>query len=131
MKFDHLSFSPIIGLVKLGLIMCLLWYPHSRVQSGRKIVCLHFFLDFSHVFIFLPLIPVMFTDYFGISDACRQILTVVKMVVCPYTGHSIYIQEEFIVVCLARLVLEDSIGVINQKFSCCQDKYLFIPFTLK
>ena len=62
--------------------MCLLRYSHSRVQSGRNTVCLHLFLDFSHVLIFLPFIPVTLTDYFGLSDACVQILTVVKMVVC-------------------------------------------------
>jgi hypothetical protein len=94
-------------------------------------VRLHLFFDCSHVFIFLPFIPVICTDYFG-SFRCLWIDTYRGQNGClSYTGHSIYIQEEFIAICLERVILDDPTGVVNQEISCSQEKFLLLPFTLK
>ena len=96
MRFGLLTFSPIVGHVELGLMVCLMRYPRSRVQRGRNIVQRHLFLDCSHIFISLPFSTVTFTDYFGSfrclwEDTCRG-----RGDCLLYTGHSIYIQEESI-----------------------------------
>ena len=52
------------------------------------------------------------------------------MVICS-TQDILYIQEEFIAICLERVALEDPIGVVNQGFPPCQDKFLLSSFTLK
>jgi hypothetical protein len=98
---------------------------------AENTVQLHLFLDCSHVLIFLPFIPVIFTDYFGpfrclLTDNYRG-----QNGCWSYTGHSIYLQEEFVAVCLERVVLEDPSRVVNQGFTHHQDKFLLLPFTLK
>jgi hypothetical protein len=40
------------------------------------------------------------------------------------------IQEEFIAICLERVILDDPIGVVNQELSRSRDKFLLSPFTL-
>ena len=131
MRFSLASLSLIKGHVKLGLIGCRIRYPHSRVRSIRNMVRLHLLFDCSHVFIFLPFIPVIFTDYFW-SFRCLWTDTYRGQNGClSYTGHSIYIQEEFIAICLVRVILDDPTGVVNQEVSCSRDKFLLLPFTLK
>ena len=131
MRFGLASLSFIKGHVKLGLIVCCIWYPHSRMRSIGNMVQLHLFFDCSHVFIFLPFIPVIFTDYFG-SFRCLWTDTYREQNGClSYMGHSIYIQEEFIAICLERVILDNPTGVVNQELSCSQDKFLLLPFTLK
>ena len=131
MRFGLASLSLIKGHVKLGLIVCCIWYPHSRMRSIGNMVQLHLFFDCSHVFIFLPFIPVIFTDYFG-SFRCLWTDTYRGQNGClSYTGHSIYIKEELIATCLERVTLEDPTGVVNQELSCSRDKFLLLPFTLK
>ena len=131
MRFGLVSLSPIVGHVKFGLIVWHMQYPHSRMRSIGNMVRLHLFFDCSHVFIFLPFIPVIFTDYFG-SFRCLWTGTYRGQNSClSYMGHSIHIQEEFIATCLERVIHEDPTGVVNQELSCSQDKFLLLPFTLK
>ena len=131
MRFSLASLSLIKGHAEFGLILCCIRHPHSRMRSIRNIVWLHLFFDCSHVFIFLPFIPVIFTDYFG-SFRCLWTDTYRGQNGClSYTGHSIYIQEEFIAICLVRVILDDPTGVVNQEVSCSRDKFLLLPFTLK
>ena len=131
MRFGLASLSLIKGHVKLGLIVCCIRYPHSRMRSIRNIVRLHLFFDCSHVFIFLPFIPVIFTDYFG-SFRCLWTDTYRGQNGClSYTGHYIYIQEEFIEICLEEVILGDPTGVVSQEVSCSRGKFLLLHFTLK
>jgi hypothetical protein len=131
MRFGLASLSLIKGHVKLGLIVCRIRYPHSRIRSIRNMVRMHLFFDCSHVFIFLPFIPVIFTDYFG-SFRCLWTDTYRVQNGClSYTGHSIYIQEEFLAICLERVIRDNPTGVVNQELSCSRDKFLLLPFTLK
>ena len=107
MRFGLVSFSPIVGHVELGLIVHLIQYPQSREESGRNIGPLHLLLDCSHVVIFLPFIPVIFTDYFG-SFRCLWTDTYRgQNGGLSYIGHSIYRQEEFIAACSEKVVLQD------------------------
>ena len=131
MRFSLASLSLIKGHAEFGLILCCIRHPHSRMRSIRNIVRLHLFFDCSHVFIFLPFIPVIFTDYFG-SFRCLWTDTYRGQNGClSYTGHYIYIQEEFIEICLEEVILGDPTGVVSQEVSCSQDKFLLLPFTLK
>ena len=131
MRFGLVTFSAIAGHVELGLIVCRIRYPHSRMRSIGNMVRLHLFFDCSHIFIFLPFIPVIFTDYFG-SFRCLWTDTYRgQNGYLSYMGHSIHIQEEFIAICLERVILEDPTGVVSQELSRSQDKFLLLPFTLK
>jgi hypothetical protein len=94
-------------------------------------VWLHLFFDCSHVFIFLPFIPVIFKDYFRYFRCLWKNTYRDQKGCLSYTGHSIYIQEEFIAICLERVTLDNPIGVVNQEISCSQDKFFLLPFTLK
>ena len=38
MRFGLVSFSPIVGHIEFGLIVCRIWYPHSRMRSIRNCV---------------------------------------------------------------------------------------------
>jgi hypothetical protein len=130
MRFGHVSFSPIVGHVEMGLIISLIRHPQSREESRGNIVLLRLFLDCSHV-IFLPSIPVIFTHNFGSfrclwTDTCRG-----QNGCWSYTGHSRYRQEEFIAACSEKVVLQDPTGALYQEFTCCQHKFLLLPFTLK
>ena len=100
---------------EFGLILCCIRYPHSRMKSIRNMVWLHLFIDCSHVFIFLPFIPVIFTDYFGSFRCLWTDIYRGQNGCLPYTGHSIYIQEEFIAICLARVILDNPTGVVIQE----------------
>jgi hypothetical protein len=131
MRFGLASLSLVKGHVELGLIVCRIRYPLSRMRSIRNMVRLHLFFDCSHVFIFLPFIPVIFTDYFG-SFKCLWTDTYRSQNSClSYTGNSMSIQEEFIAICLETVILDDPTGVVNQELSHSWDKFLLLPFTVK
>ena len=91
---------------------------------------LHFFIDCSHVLIFYHSFQSSLLTILGLSDACGQIPTEVRMFICS-TQDILYIQEEFIAICLERVALEDPTGVVNQGFPRCQEKFLLLSFTLK
>lgn len=81
MGFDLVPFFPLTNYIEMRLIVCHTQYPQSGVMSAKNVVPLNLFYGFTHIFISLPFIQVIFTNPFGHSDAGAQKPTEIRMVV--------------------------------------------------
>ena len=77
----HCIFLLMACHVELGLLVCFIRNPPSRVHSGRNIVRMQLFPGYTYGLLPLPFILVNFSDHLGFSDVCGQIPTEVRMVV--------------------------------------------------
>ena len=131
MGFDLVSFIPVIYGVELGLIRCLIRYPHSRLQSCKKIVWLPLLFGFTHFSPSLPCIPVLFTNPFGTFKYwCTNTLRGQN---CCWFHRKPSIQtgRVYCIILRAEVILRDPTGVANCELTLPQGRTLLLTFTLK
>ena len=105
--------------VELGLLVCFIRNPPSRVHSGRNIVRMQLFPGYTYGLLPLPFIPVNFSDHFGFFR-CLWTDTYRGWNGCWFFKEtSIYILEEFVAFCKVREFLKSRTGVFNQEFALC------------